>query len=84
MSDLLCTVIGLYTIAIFVWIILSWIRVPTDHPVGRLGALLGSIIEPVLRPIRSLVPPVRMGAVGLDLSPLILFVVLRILSRLVC
>jgi YggT family protein len=41
--------------------------------------LLFRITEPVLAPIRNLLPPVRVGAMGLDLSPLIVFLVLEIL-----
>jgi len=37
------------------------------------------MIEPILRPIRAVVPPVRMGGAALDLSPLILIVGIQIL-----
>ena len=41
--------------------------------------------SPVLRPLRNLVPPVRMGAVGLVLSLIILFVILFVIrSALGC
>lgn len=41
------------------------------------------LTEPLLAPIRRLVPMVRAGAGFLDLSPLILLVLLNILQRLV-
>jgi YggT family protein len=43
-----------------------------------------TLTEPVLRPLRGIIPPVRMGAVGFDLSPIIVFVALGILQRSIC
>jgi YggT family protein len=37
------------------------------------------VTEPVLRLVRPLIPPLRMGMMALDLSPIIVFVVLQIL-----
>jgi YggT family protein len=39
------------------------------------------ICEPFLRVFRGLLPAVRLGAMGLDLSPIIAFIVLYILER---
>jgi len=44
---------------------------------------LYSVTEPVLGPVRRILPPVRMGAVGLDLSPFIVLVGLQILAGLI-
>jgi YggT family protein len=38
------------------------------------------MVEPMLRPIRRVVPPVRMGGSSLDLSPLILIVGIQLLA----
>ena len=45
--------------------------------------MLGSICEPVLRPVRKLIPPVQVGGVGLDLSVLIVFLVVTVLANTV-
>ena len=42
------------------------------------------ITDPVLVPLRRILPPVRMGAVGLDLSPLVAFFGIVFLQRLIC
>jgi YggT family protein len=42
--------------------------------------MLFRVTEPVLAPIRNLLPPVRMGGMGLDLSPLIVFLVIEVLG----
>lgn len=66
--------------AVLVWVILSWIQTPPGHPLRQVQNFLDRLIGPVLRPIRRLVPPLRLGAGALDLSPLILIVLLRILQ----
>ena len=65
---LVASVLWFYFISILICVILSWVA-QGYHPVA---ALLGRINEPLLRPIRRLVPPIS----GIDLSPL--FVLLLI------
>ncbi len=64
-----------YTIAIFVWVILSWVGSGRYSPIG---AVLGDLVEPLLRPVRRIVPPIG----GLDLSPLIVLILLQFVVRL--
>lgn len=68
------------------WIVLSYVvvfgRVGWDHPVRKVYDALSKIIEPLLRPIRAVIPPVRIGGAALDLSPLILIIGLQIVARL--
>jgi YggT family protein len=56
---------------IYLWVIIlraffSWVYVPTLYQAGR---ILYRLTEPVLRPVRRLIPPAKLG--GLDLSPII-------------
>lgn len=64
------------TLGLIVWIVLSYIvmfgRLSFDHPVRRLYEAINRLVEPALRPIRAVVPPVRVGGAALDLSPIIL------------
>jgi len=80
------SLIQLIQLALLAWIVLSYVvtfgRVPFDHPIRKLYDFLSRIIEPMLKPIRAVVPPVRMGGGALDLSPLILIVGLMIISSL--
>ena len=82
MSDILGVALDLYFYVIFAWVILSWIPVSPGHPLNRFQYALGRIIEPVLRPIRKVVPPLRIGAGAIDLSPIILLFGVRILRGL--
>jgi YggT family protein len=61
---LLYGVLGLYTLAIFIYIILSWISVSYRNPLMR---FLFRLTEPLLGPLRRAIPPVAM----FDISPMI-------------
>ena len=82
MLDLIATLLEIYFYAVLIWVILSWIQVSSTHPVGRAQIFLDRIIYPVILPIRRVIPPVRLGAGALDLSPIVLLVGLRILIGL--
>lgn len=73
-ADLLNTTIWVFIIAVFIRVILSWISPGGYNPaVG----LLYSLTEPLMRPARRLLPAVG----GLDLSPIVVFILLY-LSRI--
>ena len=53
-------------------------------PTPTILDLIDDVTDPVLRPLRALMPPIRAGGVGLDLSPLIAFVILFVLRSVFC
>jgi YggT family protein len=82
--SVLCVLITVYTIILFVKVIASWavlfgVRPPIAGPMRWAFELLDDVTEPVLRPLRALIPPVRAGGVGLDLSVIVAFVILAVL-----
>ncbi|MEW6060107.1 MAG: YggT family protein [Actinomycetota bacterium] len=82
--DVLCIIITVYTIVLFIRVIVSWVellgfRRPYSGPIRVILDLLDDVTEPVLKPLRALIPPIRAGAVGIDLSIIIAFVVLAVL-----
>ncbi len=79
MLDVLVTLLRIYFYAVFAWVILSWIRVSSTHPLGRIQIFLDRIIYPVILPIRRIIPPIRIGGGALDLSPIVLLVAIQIL-----
>jgi YggT family protein len=79
---LLCTLINLYILVIFARIVLSFFDVPSDHAVGRIRTVLAALTDPVLLPIRRVMPPVRLGSAALDLSPLVLILGLSLIAGL--
>ena len=79
MKDILCVALGLYVVILFVRIISSWFPRPYAGPWATFLSVLYQLTEPALRPLRNLIPPIRIGMMALDLSPIIVFVVLSVL-----
>jgi YggT family protein len=78
MIDALILLLEIYGWLLFIRLILSWFPSPPDS-LRPVYAFLFAITDPVLRLVRPLIPPVRMGGAALDLSPIIVFVAIRIL-----
>jgi YggT family protein len=82
--SVLCFLIQAYALVVFARIVFEWIPVSYDHPLARVRSFLRAVTEPALAPIRAIIPPIRMGGVGLDLSPLVLVLLLSILAGVIC
>jgi YggT family protein len=76
MRDLLLTVLQFYFYAVLIHALLSWFAGSGASPATR---MLARLVEPLLAPIRRVIPPLG----GLDLSALLLLIVLQALQRLV-
>lgn len=78
MTDVLINFIGLLatalTVLILARVVISWVM-PTGG--GELVAFVYSATEPILAPIRNLLP--QMG--GLDLSPMIAILILQAIAQ---
>jgi YggT family protein len=61
------------TLLVFVDILLGYVL----SPFNSVRRALDSIVDPMLAPIRRLVPPVG----GLDFSPVVLFLLIQIVER---
>ncbi|HSL59079.1 MAG TPA: YggT family protein [Acidimicrobiales bacterium] len=81
---IICSLLGIYVIIVFLRIIISWFPVSGDGPVATIGGVLYTLTEPVLGPIRRALPPVRLGGMGLDLSPIIVLFGIQILRGIIC
>jgi YggT family protein len=79
MLTLIYYLLWAYWAALLIRVLSSWIPVPPSGPLAKLMSFVYEITEPVLRPIRNLLPPIRAGAMALDLSPFIVFIVLFVL-----
>jgi YggT family protein len=79
-------ILELISLGLIVWIVMSYIvmfgRVSFDHPIRKFYELLNRMVEPMLAPIRRVVPPMRIGGSSLDLSPLILIIGIRLLANI--
>ena len=69
--------------AILASIVISFIpRYPSSGFFQVVYAAVRAIVTPILGPIRSVIPPLRIGGFGLDLSPIIAIIGLNIASGL--
>ena len=84
MSSIVCWVIQAYSLVIVARILLEWIQVSSDHPVAQARRVLRVLTDPILIPVRRLLPPIRAGGAGLDLSPMVVIVGLWILASIIC
>ncbi len=86
--DLICLLLRFVVYALIGWIILGYVaafgRLPWGHPIRKVYDFLSKLIEPVLAPIRRVVPPLRIGAVALDMSVIVVFFGIFILQRIIC
>jgi len=77
---LIVALLYLFLVVLFAYSILSWFtasgRLAYDSPVHKVQNVLSAICEPILRPVRKIIPPVRVGGVGLDLSVLVVFLLI--------
>jgi YggT family protein len=78
---LFCILLTIYWVILFARIILSWIPPPISGLARTLYDIVHDLTEPVLRLVRGLLPPIRMGTVGLDLSPIILFIAIGVIQN---
>ncbi len=72
-------VLQFFLFSLLARIVLSWFPPSGQGALETIRLLLFRLTEPVLAPIRNLLPPLRVGGMGLDLSPLIVFLALEIL-----
>ena len=66
--------IDIYVIFVVINSILSWTKLPGTHPAVK---FFKTPVEPVLKPLRRILPPQR----GIDFTPMILILVLQILRH---
>ena len=76
LGDLLKTIIWVYIIALILQAVISWVGSAQGNPVSP---LINSLTNPILRPIRKVVPLIGM----MDLSPLVAILGLNILLIIV-
>jgi YggT family protein len=81
---IVCILLQALSLVVFARVVLEWIPVGEAHPVGRLRHVLRLVTQPLLAPLRAVIPPIRMGSVAVDLSPVILIVALSVIAGLIC
>lgn len=73
-SQIVCVLFTILTVAIFARAIVSWFNMDPRSPIIQ---VLDAITEPIMDPIRRIMPRIGM----IDLSPLVAILLLTFLSR---
>lgn len=74
--NLILRLLEIYNVVILVRVVCSWVEV--DRSAGWYRMLL-AVTEPVLRPLRRLIPPVNM----IDFSPMVAMLGIALLEQMV-
>ncbi len=82
--EILCTLLGVYFIILLIRIVMSWFPIAPGGAMEGVAAFFYAMTEPVLAPLRAVIPPVRLGGVGLDLSALVALFGLQIIRGFIC
>lgn len=82
-TGVLCWLLQLYLLVLFAHVIFSWVPRPPE-PILPLVRGVHAVTEPVLSPMRRVIPPVQLGGAALDLSIIVLFFVIILLQQAVC
>ena len=75
MSGFLADIIQIYTYVLIARVLFSWL--PPESRQNRFYDYLYAVTEPLMRPVRNLLPPMS----GFDFSPIIVFFLLHLLVR---
>jgi YggT family protein len=83
-ASIVCLLIQVYLFVVLIRILMSWVPPTPGTTYQQVYDAFDRATEPVLAPIRAVLPPVRMGAMALDLSPIVVFLVGTLLVRAIC
>lgn len=76
----ICALIVVYMVVLVGRAVMSWFPVRPGSPAMSIYRLLLDLTEPVLAPLRRMIPPAGM----FDLSFIVLFIGLSVLQRALC
>jgi len=81
--QVLCFGLTLAQIVLLLHVIFSWVPRPPD-PLMPFVLGIRRLVEPAAAPVRKVLPPLRLGGVGLDLSILVLFFGIILIRSVLC
>jgi len=71
MLGIICVLLTLYIVVIVVRVVLTWFPITDGSPIGTINSVLASLTDPVLGPLRRVIPPIRLGGALLDISSIV-------------
>ena len=76
-AQLISSVLRLYLLFLVAWIVLSWFPTSPGSAMEGVRRFLGMFIDPVLTPLRRVIPPLGM----FDISPIVVFIGIAIIQN---
>ncbi len=84
MLEILCYLLGLYALVLIVRVVLSWFPINPNGMGATVAGFIYLMTDPVLVPLRRVMPALRIGSVGLDLAPMALFFLITLVRSFIC
>jgi YggT family protein len=75
-------VLNVFLFVLLIRVVLSYIPAPPGSALLPVTRFFEAVTEPVLRPVRRIVPPLRVGGTAVDLSPIIVWFAVLIIRGL--
>lgn len=77
--NLIAYVVEAYVVVLIFRALLSWFPARPGTALAAIVRALDAVTEPVLRPVRRVLPPLRAGGMGIDLSIMVVILVAQII-----
>ena len=74
--SLVHNLLNVYLIVLVGRAVLSWFPLSPNSPLAPVASFLYAVTEPVLAPVRRIIPPIG----GFDISFLIVFIVIQVIN----
>jgi YggT family protein len=84
MASVLCLLLQIYSLLILVRVVFSWFPVSPYGTAAVVSGFLSFVTDPILRPLRRVLPPIRFGSALMDLSPIVAFFGITLLQNFIC
>jgi YggT family protein len=78
--DVVCVLLSVFILALFVRIVPSWFSPEPGGAVAAIEGFLRTFTDPVLEPVRRILPRTGM----LDLSPIVVVLIVTIIQNAIC
>jgi len=81
--QIICGLLTVFLVLVFVRIVLSWFP-PGGELFESIQRFVFAATEWLMGPLRRVLPPVRLGAMALDLSPMVIVLGIIVLQGAIC
>lgn len=79
MAHVLVLLLQIVVVLLLVQALLSWFPAEPGTTFAKLVGLVGRLTNPILAPVRRLLPPIRAGGIAIDLSVIIVIIVAEVI-----